>query len=120
MITEPFDLLLILYRGAFFFLLMLVFFFFSSLVTLQSAEAAAKPGVHWDTLHLLCHELLVEGFLALGLFKAEYASEAGKQEILASGITTGFLPHGLGHSLGLDVHVSYQFEKKRKLIFHQC
>jgi Xaa-Pro dipeptidase len=30
--------------------------------------------------------------------------KCGADEAVASGITRGFLPHGLGHSLGLQVH----------------
>lgn len=43
---------------------------------------------------------MVRGFQKLGIFRAE-AEEA---EILASGISSAFFPHGVGHSLGLDVH----------------
>jgi len=57
-----------------------------------------RPGVHWDTIQLLCHQILVEGFLDLGLFKGP------KDEILLSGISSAFFPHGVGHSLGMDVH----------------
>jgi len=49
-----------------------------------------KPGVHWDSIHFSCHETLVEGFLNLGIFKAGYSME----EILATGISSAFFPHG--------------------------
>lgn len=61
-----------------------------------------RVGAHWDELHLHAHKVLVDGFLALGIFKGD----AG--DILQSGITAAFFPHGLGHSLGLDVHDSLQ------------
>jgi len=61
---------------------------------------ALKPGLHWDAVQLLCHRILVRGFQKLGIFRAE-AEEAA---ILASGISATFFPHGVGHSLGLDVH----------------
>ena len=61
---------------------------------------ALKPGQHWDAVQLLCHRILVRGFQKLGIFRAE-AEEAA---ILASGISATFFPHGVGHSLGLDVH----------------
>ncbi|KAG1727777.1 Creatinase/aminopeptidase [Suillus paluster] len=64
----------------------------------QKSIATLRPGVHWDTIHLLCHQILVEGFLSLGLFKGS------KDEILRSGISSAFFPHGVGHSLGMDVH----------------
>jgi Xaa-Pro dipeptidase len=51
-------------------------------------------------VQLLCHRILVRGFQKLGIFRAE-AEEA---IVLASGISATFFPHGVGHSLGLDVH----------------
>jgi len=59
-----------------------------------------KPGLHWDAVQLLCHRTLLRGFQKLGIFKA------GTEEatLLASGVSAAFFPHGVGHSLGLDVH----------------
>jgi Xaa-Pro dipeptidase len=59
-----------------------------------------KPALHWDAVQLLCHRILVRGFQKLGIFRAETEEAA----ILASGISAAFFPHGVGHSLGLDVH----------------
>ncbi|KAI0275799.1 Creatinase/aminopeptidase [Russula aff. rugulosa BPL654] len=59
-----------------------------------------KPELHWDAVQLLCHRVLVRGFQKLGIFRAETEEAA----ILASGISAAFFPHGVGHSLGLDVH----------------
>lgn len=59
-----------------------------------------KPELHWDAVQLLCHRILVRGFQKIGIFRAE-TEEA---TILASGISALFFPHGVGHSLGLDVH----------------
>ncbi|KIJ55552.1 hypothetical protein M422DRAFT_152118 [Sphaerobolus stellatus SS14] len=57
-----------------------------------------KPSLHWDAVQLLCHRILIKGFLSLGIFKGS------EEEILASGVSAAFFPHGVGHSLGLDVH----------------
>jgi Xaa-Pro dipeptidase len=51
-------------------------------------------------VQLLCHRILVRGFQKLGIFRAE----VGEATVLASGVSAAFFPHGVGHSLGLDVH----------------
>lgn len=57
-----------------------------------------KGGIVWDDLHLHAHRVAVEGLLALGILKGNV------QEILDARTSTAFLPHGLGHHLGLDTH----------------
>ena len=37
-------------------------------------------------------------FIELGIFKGDFKT------VLGSGVSAAFYPHGLGHSLGLDVH----------------
>ena len=66
----------------------------------EAAFKALKPGLHWDAVQLLCHRTLVRGFQKLGIFRAETEENA----VLASGVSAAFFPHGVGHSLGLDVH----------------
>ncbi|KAF8212276.1 prolidase [Mycena galopus ATCC 62051] len=67
-----------------------------------------KPGLHWDAAHLLSHRVLVRGFQRLGIFKSPSSTNSGswaaEEAILASGQSAAFYPHGLGHSLGMDVH----------------
>ncbi|KAG8743391.1 hypothetical protein FRC10_012117 [Ceratobasidium sp. 414] len=64
----------------------------------NEAIDSLKPGLHWDTVHLQCHQILVDGFLKLGIFKGDATA------VLDSEISSAFYPHGVGHSLGLDVH----------------
>lgn len=56
----------------------------------QAAEAICKAGAHWDDLHLLCHKVLCEEFIALGIFNGTV------DELLESGLSQAFFPHGLG------------------------
>ncbi|KDQ58026.1 hypothetical protein JAAARDRAFT_34840 [Jaapia argillacea MUCL 33604] len=74
----------------------------------QESLKQIKPGVHWDTIQLLCHKILVRGFQKLGIFLGGGGKGSGswnsEEAILASGISAAFFPHGVGHSLGLDVH----------------
>ncbi|KAI0076683.1 Creatinase/aminopeptidase [Panus rudis PR-1116 ss-1] len=74
----------------------------------QLSFEALKPGLHWDAIQLLCHRTLVRGFQKLGIFKSPNSPNSGswnsEEAILASGISTAFFPHGVGHSLGMDVH----------------
>lgn len=42
---------------------------------------------------------IVEGLLAVGILKGGTVDE-----LLSAGMVRIFMPHGLGHSVGLDVH----------------
>ena len=57
-----------------------------------------KPGIPYQQLHNEAHELLAPVLRDLGISKASDA------ELVEKGITRKFLPHGLGHSLGLQTH----------------
>lgn len=60
--------------------------------------AMLKEGVAWDDVHLLAHKIAIDGLLALGVLKGD------KEEILKARTSAAFLPHGLGHYLGMDTH----------------
>ena len=69
---------------------------------------AIRPGLHWDAIQLICHQTLVRGFQKLGIFRTPNSPGSGswnsEEAIIASGVSAAFFPHGVGHSLGMDVH----------------
>jgi Xaa-Pro aminopeptidase len=63
-----------------------------------SAIAMIRPGASYRAIHLKTCETLVRHLKELGLMKGD----AGKA--VAAGAHALFMPHGLGHMMGLDVH----------------
>ncbi|KAF6261161.1 peptidase M24, structural domain-containing protein [Scenedesmus sp. NREL 46B-D3] len=64
----------------------------------QHALARVKPGVAWAELQQSTRHLLLEQLQQLGIVKGSLAA------LTEAGIDRVFMPHGLGHFLGLDVH----------------
>src|SRR5690606_3635263 len=64
----------------------------------QELCAAVEPGLDWRALHLRAHLLVGRLLRECGVLNVE------PQDALDRGITAAFLPHGLGHLLGLQVH----------------
>ncbi|MDL2251829.1 aminopeptidase P family protein [Odoribacter sp. OttesenSCG-928-J03] len=64
----------------------------------QKAIEISRPGITYLSVHLECCKILAEGLKNLGLMKGDVskAVEAGAHAL--------FMPHGLGHMMGLDVH----------------
>ena len=58
----------------------------------------ARPGVTYKEVHLAACRLIAQGLNNLGLMKGDV------DEAVASGAHALFMPHGLGHNMGLDVH----------------
>ena len=58
----------------------------------------AKPGVKYMDVHFSICRLMTERLKELGLMKGDV------DEAVAAGAHAMFLPHGLGHMMGLDVH----------------
>ncbi len=59
---------------------------------------ACKPGIRYREIHKLAMTIITDGLKALGLMKGD--TEAAVE----AGATALFMPHGLGHQMGLDVH----------------
>ena len=58
----------------------------------------AKPGVKYMDVHFAVCRLMTERLKALGLMKGD------TDEAVKAGAHALFLPHGLGHMMGMDVH----------------
>ena len=82
--------------------------------------AMAKPPLRYFDVHLNAATTIAEGLTQLGLMKGN------PQDAAREGAHALFMPHGLGHALGLDVHdmedlgenyVGYDENTKRSTIF---
>ncbi|MCF0160348.1 MAG: Xaa-Pro dipeptidase, partial [Bacteroidaceae bacterium] len=62
------------------------------------ALTVAKPGNTWKQVHLDTCKVMFNGLKALGL------TQGDTEEAVAAGAHALFMPHGLGHMMGMDVH----------------
>ncbi|MDD4057858.1 MAG: aminopeptidase P family protein [Bacteroidales bacterium] len=62
------------------------------------ATALVKPGITYTSVHLAAARVLAQGLINLGLMKGNV------DDAVAAGAHALFMPHGLGHQMGLDVH----------------
>lgn len=64
----------------------------------RAVQNAVKPGVSWTDMHLLADRVHLEELTKLGLIKGDL------EEMMKVRLGALFMPHGLGHFMGLDVH----------------
>jgi Xaa-Pro aminopeptidase len=62
------------------------------------AFSISKPGVRYVDVHLAASRVIIEGLHGLGLVRGSV------DDAVAVGVNSLFMPHGLGHQMGLDVH----------------
>lgn len=62
------------------------------------AISIARPGITYTEVHQAASRLMAQGLVDLGLLKGD------ADEIVAAGAHSLFMPHGLGHNMGMDVH----------------
>lgn len=60
--------------------------------------SVARPGVRYKDVHMAVCRLMTEKLKELGLMKGDV------DEAVNAGAHAMFLPHGLGHMMGMDVH----------------
>ncbi len=65
---------------------------------LKRARELIQPGIAYLDVHLAVCQTLVESLQDLGLMRGD------PRQAVAAGAHALFMPHGLGHMLGLDVH----------------
>ena len=64
----------------------------------RQCQKMMKPGVNWRDVHKMSNRVACEHFIKQGLFKGDL------EEVLESNVFGYFMPHGLGHFMGIDVH----------------
>jgi len=64
----------------------------------QSLCSSVRSGVDWRDVHLSAHQHVAELLHDSGIIRCDAA------EALDTGVSSVFLPHGVGHLLGLQVH----------------
>ena len=64
----------------------------------NKAQSIARPDITYKEVHLEACKVLAAGLTELGLMKGNV------EEAVAAGAHALFMPHGLGHNMGLDVH----------------
>lgn len=68
------------------------------LASQKAAIQAMRPGIEFRDIHTLACRMLTEGLKQIGLMTGDV------EESLAAGAHALFMPAGLGHMMGLDVH----------------
>ncbi len=58
-----------------------------------------KPGVYWPDMHLLAESVILKGLVEMKIL-----NNFPLEELVNNRICYYFMPHGLGHFLGLEVH----------------
>ncbi|MCI4378933.1 hypothetical protein PGIGA_G00221930 [Pangasianodon gigas] len=64
----------------------------------RAVLAAIKPGVKWTEMHRLADRVHLEELVKIGILRGNV------EDMLKVHLGSVFMPHGLGHLLGIDVH----------------
>ena len=72
----------------------------------ELAFSLTRPGITYREVHIAAARHMLERLGDLGLVHGDV------DEMQASGVAGLFMPHGLGHNMGLDVHDMEDFDEK--------
>jgi len=70
----------------------------------QQAIAKVAPGATWGQLNQVANTQLLISLIHNGFLNVSSADNATLTELLFWNVSLVFMPHGLGHFVGLDVH----------------
>jgi Xaa-Pro dipeptidase len=66
--------------------------------TQKAGIEAFVPGTTWGDVNLATQQYMTAGLLSAGFVRGDI------EELIQASVYSTFMPHGLGHSVGLDVH----------------
>ncbi|KAJ1832328.1 hypothetical protein LPJ63_003614 [Coemansia sp. RSA 2711] len=72
--------------------------------------AACKPHQQWEDMHILANRVAAQGLLDLGILKGDIDG------IMKNYVVGYFMPHGIGHLMGIDTHDVGGYPKGTKRI----
>lgn len=84
----------------------------------RAVMEAARPGVSWVDMHMLAERTILRELQRHGLVR-----EGDIEEMMAVRLSAVFMPHGLGHMMGVDVHDVGGYPEviwERWIIVHSC
>ncbi|KAL7712437.1 Xaa-Pro dipeptidase [Entamoeba marina] len=64
----------------------------------NECEKLLRPGIRYYEVQVLAHKLLLKGLVEIGILKGDV------EEMYANEIGYYFMPHGIGHLIGIETH----------------
>lgn len=65
----------------------------------RAVFAMAKPGVHWQDCHIMAEKTILQGLIDIGILQ-----NGTMEEMWENRVSYSFMPHGLGHYIGIYTH----------------